>query len=150
MKNSKGFTLVELLVVIAIIGLLSTLAIISLGSIREKSRDTKRVNDMGALLKAMELVRSEVGGYDDGGCAMGAVSNCTGGSLKTYLPTIGTMKDPSEPTTACDATCNGATACNYAFDAAPIAADFTVHFFLENGVSNYAAGCRTLTPNGIQ
>lgn len=53
----KGFTLVELLVVIAIIGLLSTVAVISLGSARTKSRNTKRITDIRALIVAFNMGR---------------------------------------------------------------------------------------------
>jgi len=65
MKNltKKGFTLVELLVVISIIGLLSTIAIVSLGSARAKSRDTKRIADMKQLSTALEQYYSDQGGY---------------------------------------------------------------------------------------
>ncbi len=65
MKNltKKGFTLVELLVVISIIGLLSTIAIVSLGSARAKSRDTKRIADMKQLSTALEQFYSDQGGY---------------------------------------------------------------------------------------
>ena len=55
MKNKKGFTLVELLVVIAIIGLLATIAFISLNSARGKARDAKRISDIRQIQTALEL-----------------------------------------------------------------------------------------------
>ncbi len=55
MKKKKGFTLVELLVVIAIIGLLSTLAFVSLNAARGKARDAKRVSDVKQIQSALEL-----------------------------------------------------------------------------------------------
>ena len=55
----KGFTLIELLIVIAIIGLLATLAIVSLSSAQQKARDTKRIADVGAIQSALELCLSE-------------------------------------------------------------------------------------------
>jgi prepilin-type N-terminal cleavage/methylation domain-containing protein len=60
-KKRKGFTLIELLVVIAIIGLLSTLAIVSLNSAREKSRNTKRQADIRTLQSAIELYINDEG-----------------------------------------------------------------------------------------
>jgi prepilin-type N-terminal cleavage/methylation domain-containing protein len=76
-KISKGFTLVELLVVIAIIGLLSTLAIVSLNNARQKARDSKRLSDMKQILLALELyydannrypgnTDNDCGGWDTG------------------------------------------------------------------------------------
>jgi len=52
--NQKGFTLIELLVVIAIIGLLSTLAVVSLNNARTKSRDARRVADIEQIQTALE------------------------------------------------------------------------------------------------
>jgi prepilin-type N-terminal cleavage/methylation domain-containing protein len=63
MKNKKGFTLVELLVVIAIIGLLSTIAVVSLTSARGKARDAKRVADMRQLQTALEQFYNDNNGY---------------------------------------------------------------------------------------
>src|SRR4030042_6531047 len=54
-QSERGFTLIELLVVIAIIGLLSTLAVVSLNSAREKSRDAKRVSDIKQIQTALEM-----------------------------------------------------------------------------------------------
>jgi len=61
--NKKGFTLIELLVVIAIIGLLSTLAVVALGSAREKARDSKRLSDVKQVQTALELYYTDNSAY---------------------------------------------------------------------------------------
>ena len=59
--NIRGFTLIELLVVIAIIGLLSSVVLARLNSVRVKARDSARIQLVNQLQKAMELY------YDDNG-----------------------------------------------------------------------------------
>lgn len=71
-KNKKGFTLIELLVVIAIIGLLSSLAVVSLNNAREKARDARRKSDLKQISTAMELYYSEVEAYPTNGAACNA------------------------------------------------------------------------------
>lgn len=61
--NTKGFTLIELIVVIAIIGLLSTLAVVALGSARTKARDSRRLSDLKQLQTALELYYTDVNSY---------------------------------------------------------------------------------------
>lgn len=65
LKQKKGFTLIELLIVIAIIGLLATLAIISLTTAQRKARDTKRIADMKSIQTAVELYFSDNSAYPD-------------------------------------------------------------------------------------
>ena len=60
----KGFTLIELLVVIAIIGLLSTLAVVSLNSARGKARDAQKKSDLNAISTAIELYNIEENNYN--------------------------------------------------------------------------------------
>ncbi len=60
---SKGFTLIELLVVIAIIGLLSSLAVVSLNSARVKARDALRMADMSEMRTAVNLYYSDHNEY---------------------------------------------------------------------------------------
>lgn len=56
LKNkTSGFTLIELLVVIAIIGILSSVVLASLSTARQKSRDAKRISDIGQLQLSLEL-----------------------------------------------------------------------------------------------
>lgn len=54
-SKERGFTLIELLVVIAIIGILSSVVLASLSTARAKSRDAKRVAEIGQIGKALEL-----------------------------------------------------------------------------------------------
>ncbi|MFH1611761.1 MAG: type II secretion system protein [bacterium] len=58
-KKQKGFTLIELLVVIAIIGLLASIVLVSVNSVRAKARDARRVSDMRQIQLALDLY------YDD-------------------------------------------------------------------------------------
>ncbi len=59
----KGFTLIELLVVIAIIGLLSSVVLASLNTARARGRDARRLSDLQQVQIALELYRSDNGGY---------------------------------------------------------------------------------------
>jgi len=62
-KTKKGFTLIELLVVIGIIGLLASLAIVSLNSARAKSRDAVRLSNMQRIVTSLEQFYDAKGHY---------------------------------------------------------------------------------------
>jgi prepilin-type N-terminal cleavage/methylation domain-containing protein len=63
----RAFTLVELLVVIAIIGLLSTVAVLSLSNARKSARNAKRIADIRQLTKAFDLGLDANGQYPSSG-----------------------------------------------------------------------------------
>lgn len=91
--NKKGFTLVELLVVIAIIGLLSTLAVVSLGSAREKARDARRISDIRQIQTALELYFADQGVYPTAATAI-----TVGVPGSTNILTNSGFEDQSSPT----------------------------------------------------
>ncbi len=50
--ETKGFTLIEILVVVAIIGILSSIVLVSLSSVRAKGRNSQRATDIASILNA--------------------------------------------------------------------------------------------------
>lgn len=71
-QKQKGFTLIELLVVISIIGLLASIALVSLNGARVKARDTRRVADVRQLVTALNMYYNDnntwpigIGGYTE-------------------------------------------------------------------------------------
>lgn len=63
MNNKKGFTLIELLVVIAIIGILSGIVLTSLGTARNKAKQSSAVASASSLRSEMELNADTAGTY---------------------------------------------------------------------------------------
>lgn len=99
-KLRRGFTLVELLVVIAIIGLLSSVAVVSLDQARAKSRDAKRLADMRQIQNALAIYYDANGflPWSDGdGCGTWDVGNrdypLLGGSIAGAMNI--TPRDPT-------------------------------------------------------
>lgn len=144
--NKKGFTLIELLVVIAIIGLLSTLAVVSLNNARSKSRDAKRVSDIKQVQTALELYYADQNGYPSGsGIVLGSstarclsssgfAATCTGAT--TYMGNV-----PANPLP------NGA---NYVYTLGGTSATYTITFSLEGTTGDLGAGAHTASQSGIQ
>lgn len=95
-KGSKGFTLIELLVVIAIIGILSSVVLASLSTARAKSRDARRISDIGQIQLALEL-------YYDASSTYPTVPNVNAiTAAPTGLPFLAPAyipKIPTDPTT---------------------------------------------------
>ncbi|MFH1971266.1 MAG: prepilin-type N-terminal cleavage/methylation domain-containing protein [Patescibacteria group bacterium] len=56
-KLNKGFTLIELLVVVAIIAILALIVLLALNPVEmaRKSRDSRRLSDLGTLRRAIDL-----------------------------------------------------------------------------------------------
>ncbi len=140
--NKKGFTLIELLVVIAIIGLLSTLAVVALGSAREKARDSKRLSDLRQVQTALELYYTDQGSYpiEESAVTLGSTDyaclNASGlGATGCTSPYMGLV--PADP---------GSN--SYAYTSAD-GTTFSIAATLE-GTVNGLEGNITASPSGIQ
>ena len=149
--NKKGFTLIELLVVIAIIGLLSTLAVVSLNNARAKARDAKRLSDVKQLSTILELQATEgTVAANLAGCVGAHVltNSCTGPGQVNQFPNFA---DPSTPGTVCT---NAATAtCGYTISkasgaAATNVADYQIMFYLEDGAGSQPKGIGCIETGG--
>lgn len=137
MKQQKGFTLIELLVVIAIIGLLSTLAVVSLNNARQKSRDAKRLSDIKQVQTALELYYNDNNGYPT------ALGSQIGSATSTiYMATV-----PTAPTPA-DGTCSGAQN-TYTYTSGGTST-YSIAFCLGGATGGLGAGVRTASQSGIQ
>jgi len=158
-KKSAGFTLVELLVVIAIIGVLSTLAVVSLNNARAKSRDAKRVSDIKQIQTALELYFADLNTYPVQGTTAAKitlggetalcldedafVAACDAGGT-TYMGQV-----PSNPTPEGTAYLYHATDSAGADCTSGTCTSYIIDFTIEGVVGSLAAGAHTATPSGI-
>jgi prepilin-type N-terminal cleavage/methylation domain-containing protein len=90
-RKQKGFTLIELLVVIAIIGLLASVAMVSLSSARAKARDAKRKADFRQLSTALQLFY-EINGRMPGNFGAGGACE-KGNDSAAYFQSMQEMVD---------------------------------------------------------
>ncbi len=61
----RGFTLIELLVVVAVIVIISAVIIANISSSRQKSRDARKISDIGQIQLALEQYYDRCGVYPD-------------------------------------------------------------------------------------
>ena len=137
-KVNKGFTLIELLVVIAIIVILSTLAVVALGSARIKSRDGKRVADIRQMMSALDLYYNDAGSYP--------TLLATGDSIKTISATYMAVV-PANPSPRNDGNCPSEDYSYTATGATPTT--YSISYCLGGQTADLGSGTHTATPAGI-
>jgi prepilin-type N-terminal cleavage/methylation domain len=100
MYRRTAFTLIELLVVISIIGLLSTIAVVSLSASRAKGRDAKRIADLRQVQQATMMYYYDNDFYPQCGSSDACASTPSYGvpfstlNIKSgYMPNL--PKDPT-------------------------------------------------------
>jgi len=135
--QTKGFSLIELLVVIAIIGLLVAVAMAGLNIAREKARDTRRIQDINEIKKALSIYLISSNAFP-----IALTSTTLTGEDPVSLDLIGSGAfstiplDPLNPTYTYDYISNSD------------GTDYTLSFCLEtDSISNYSEGCgNTISP----
>lgn len=155
-QKNAGFTLIELLVVISIIGILSTLAVVSLNNARVKARDAKRVSDIKQVQTALELYVSDSDGYPSGsnltlGSGEGSTLSKDNGLAATTAGTVYMSQLPANPlpggadykynsfTSSSAITACGTSPCPW----------YQITFTLEESVSGLDIGAHVADPNGL-
>lgn len=88
----KGFTLIELLVVVAVIGILASVILLGLSSVRGKGRDARRITDLKQLQNALELYFNACSHYPP------ALTNLTNPGADCTA-NIGINQLPTDPST---------------------------------------------------
>lgn len=149
MQHQKGFTLVELLVVIAIIGLLSTLAVVSLGSARSKARDARRISDIKQVQSALELYFADQGAYP----VKAAPALVLGADASDALTSAGFENDSAMTANATvymgKVPANFTTPATTGYEYLSDGQTYTITFELEGNVSGLS-GTLTASPVGIR
>lgn len=154
--NERGFTLIELLVVISIIGLLSTMAVISLNSARSKARDAKRVSDIKGISTIFEMQRANLPAATQiPGCDLAAYKLTTDCTDAEFAPQKNNFKDPSG-TVACQGTAGviSTAPCAYSVSTALGATavkydDYQICAYLENGSAGLTSGMISVATGGV-
>lgn len=137
MKNNKAaFTLIELLVVIAIIGILSTLAVVSLQGARAKARDAKRITDIRQMQTALELYYTDWNEYPSAVVSGGSI----GTASDVYMLVV-----PTGPTPA-DLPCVRSA---YYYKQINGGAGYLLEFCLSGKTGSLGAGIKCASPSGI-
>jgi len=104
-KQQRGFTILELLVVMAIIGILVAMGLRVFGGVREKSRDSRRKQDLVSISKSLEMYYNDLGRYplSAGGLIMGcgtdALQACSWGDpfINSTNGTLYMSEIPQDP-----------------------------------------------------
>ena len=139
MKQKKAFTLIELTLVVFIIGLIAGVAAISFRNIREKSRDSQRVSDVGQIQNALEMYYRDESAYPAtisfGQTFVGSSSS------STYLTLV-----PQNPRPRNDGTC---TDNEYTYAVSGNQLSYALDFCISNPAGSLNAGRHCATPKGI-
>lgn len=136
----RGFTLIELLIVVVIIGILATMTMIGVSSVRVSARDSRRISDIKQIQSALELFFSDENIYP---AAITPGLPLVGpNSGKTYM-----NKVPSNPRPVNDGDC--AADLEYSYFRSASGLKYYLRYCLGKSVSQAPSGNNTAVPSNI-
>ncbi|MGB3945436.1 MAG: prepilin-type N-terminal cleavage/methylation domain-containing protein [Candidatus Saccharimonadales bacterium] len=112
-RSTSGFTIVELLIVVVVIGILAAISLVAFNNTQARARDNVRYTDAKAIVKALELYKTDNGTYPV--TSVTATSSCGAGHTNGYSYSTATdgswlkplvdggylSKPPSPPNQSC-------------------------------------------------
>jgi prepilin-type N-terminal cleavage/methylation domain-containing protein len=100
----KGFTLIEILIVVGIIGLLASVVLSGLGSVRGRGRDARRIADLRSVQQGLELYYTRCQHYPGGSQCDEGTTPSSWTALKDIMigSGLGITAVPSDPLYASD------------------------------------------------
>lgn len=135
-KFRQGFTLVEFLVVLVIVGIVISLSVVALSSVKAKNRDTKRVSDIRQIQTALEMYYNRNNSYPDS--LTPGLPLVSGG--KTYLQEV-----PSAPNSP-DGSC---TSDDYTYTVDSGGASYHISYCLGGAVQGVSSGNLVAVPGQL-
>lgn len=131
MHSKKGFTVLELLVVVAVIAILSSIALVLTSGTKEKSRDSRRMEDIRQMQNALNLYYTNHNRFP---IETSKVTITGSDDFSNILIADGVIEevpaDPLHPSRT------------YTYQSDDSGSDYTVTFCLEtNTVAGFSEGC---------
>jgi len=133
----KGFTLIELLITMLIIGIIVSLAVVGLNSVRSKSRDARRISDVRQLQNALEIYRNDNGVYPS---AITSGEPLIGENDYTYMSAVPTAPGTNDGSCASDV---------YVYDSTDPNTTYSLTYCLGGVVQSVGPGNLTAIPGDI-
>src|SRR3989344_3695789 len=101
LTRQKGFTLIEILVVVGIIGLLASVVLSGLGSVRGRGRDARRAADLRSVQQGLELYYTKCQRYPGGSTCTDVTAPTSWSDLEIRLKgsSLGVSGIPNDPLT---------------------------------------------------
>ena len=163
--KQKGFTLVELLVAIGIIGILSSIAVVSVSNVRAKARDAKRVADVKQVQTALESYMNDKGEYpafqgnlgvNNGGNVINKLCGDTSAGFQnadcaatTYMSPVPANPAPNTMEYKYVSRTNATPAAACTGVAGESCVSYKIYFKLESGAGTLPKGTYEANENGI-